>query len=100
MVRSINLLNQLFKFRKEIATIQLEPRFGVCYCLRHLFKSFYNANQAFCFNICLWVGLLTRLEIIAIILALKMDERCPFFFYHALKLRHGKAIKRHKLFNG
>jgi CDP-diacylglycerol--glycerol-3-phosphate 3-phosphatidyltransferase len=52
------------------------------------------------FEICFWLGLITRLEIIAIILALKNWANDVPSFYHSLKLRKGKEIKRHKLFNG
>ena len=52
------------------------------------------------FNICFWLGLLTRLEIIAIILILKKWTNDVPTFYHSIKLRQEKEIKRHKIFNG
>jgi CDP-diacylglycerol--glycerol-3-phosphate 3-phosphatidyltransferase len=52
------------------------------------------------FELCLWIGLATRLEILAIVFTLKKWTNDVPTIYHAVKLRQGKEIKRNKLFNG
>ena len=53
---ALTYLTSFLSSGKKLQRIQLEPRFGVCYCLRHLFKSFYNANQAFCLTFAFGLG--------------------------------------------
>jgi CDP-diacylglycerol--glycerol-3-phosphate 3-phosphatidyltransferase len=52
------------------------------------------------FNICLYLGIVTRLEIISIFLIIKNWTNDVPSVYHAVLIRKGKSIKRHKLFNG
>jgi hypothetical protein len=47
-----------------------------------------------------WMGVVTRMEIITIIITLKEWTNDVPTFYHSIKLRQGKQIKRHKMFNG
>lgn len=97
---ALTYLTSFFKFRKEIATHSIGAKIWSLLLFATLIQIILQCESGILFNICLWVGLLTRLEIIAIILALKKWTNDVPSFYHALKLRHGKAIKRHKLFNG
>jgi CDP-diacylglycerol--glycerol-3-phosphate 3-phosphatidyltransferase len=52
------------------------------------------------FQWCFYVGMISRLEIIAILFLLRRWTNDVPSVYHAVLLRKGKEIKRHKLFNG
>ena len=89
-----------FKFRKEIATHTLGAKAWTLLLFATLAQVILQCESVLLFDICFWIGMVTRLEIIAIILALKKWTSDVPGFYHALKLRKGKEIKRHKMFNG
>ena len=88
------------KFNKEIATHSIGAKIWTLLLFATLIQIILQCQSIILFNICFWVGILTRLEIIAIILALKKWTNDVPTFYHALKLRQNKEIKRHKMFNG
>lgn len=88
------------KFRKEIATHSIGAKIWTLTLFATLIQIILQCQSTILFNICFWVGLVTRLEIIAIILTLKKWTNDIPTFYHALKLRQNKEIKRHKMFNG
>jgi TM2 domain-containing membrane protein YozV len=52
------------------------------------------------FACCFWLGLLTRIEIMAILAVLRHWASDVPTLYHALRIRRGHAIKRNKWFNG
>ena len=88
------------KFRKEIATHSLGAKVWTLLLFGTLIQVILNCQSTILFNICFWVGLLTRLEIISIILTLKKWTNDVPTIFHSLKLRQGKEIKRHRMFNG
>lgn len=88
------------KFRKEIATHTIGAKIWTLLLCATLIEIIANCGSTILFEIFFWVGLLTRVEIIAIIIALKNWTNDVPSFFHAIKLRKNKAIKRHKLFNG
>ncbi|MEJ7694162.1 CDP-alcohol phosphatidyltransferase family protein [Daejeonella sp.] len=88
------------KFRKEIATHSIGAKFWTLLLFATLVQIILQCQSVILFSICFWVGLVTRLEIIAIISTLKKWTHDVPTFYHALKLRKGQEIERHKLFNG
>jgi phosphatidylglycerophosphate synthase len=88
------------KFKKEIATHSIGAKIWTLVLFATLIQVILQGESKVLFTVCFWLGILTRLEIIAIILALKKWTNDVPSFYHALKLRHGKNIKRNKLFNG
>lgn len=88
------------KFRKEIATHSFGAKLWTLVLCATLIEIVWHCQSAILFEICFWFGLVTRLEIIAIILTLKAWTNDVPTIYHARQLRLGKAIKRHKLFNG
>ncbi len=88
------------KFRKEIATHSIGAKIWTLLLFATLVQIIFQCQSIILFTICFWVGLLTRIEIIAIILTLKKWTNDVPTVYHALKLRQGKDIKRHKMFNG
>lgn len=88
------------KFRKEIATHSIGAKIWTLLLFATLVQIILQCQSVILFNICFWIGLLTRLEIIAIILTLKEWTNDVPSIYHSLQLRQGKEIKRHKIFNG
>ncbi|MFT3824014.1 MAG: CDP-alcohol phosphatidyltransferase family protein [Chitinophagaceae bacterium] len=96
----LTYLVSFIKFRKEIATHSIGAKIWTLILFATLVQIILQCQSVILFNICFWTGLLTRLEIIAIILVLKKWTNDVPSFYHSLKLRQNKPIKRHKLFNG
>jgi phosphatidylglycerophosphate synthase len=88
------------KFKKEIATHSIGAKIWTLLLFATLIQVMLQCSSNMLFNICFWVGMMTRLEIIAIILTLKQWANDVPTIYSALQLRRGKAIKRNKLFNG
>lgn len=96
----LTYLISFIKFRKEIATHTIGAKIWTLILFATLIQIILQCKSDILFNLCFWVGLLTRIEITAIILILKKWTNDVPTFYHALKLRQGKTIKRNKLFNG
>jgi CDP-diacylglycerol--glycerol-3-phosphate 3-phosphatidyltransferase len=88
------------KFKKEIATHTIGAKIWTLFLFTTLVQIILQCQSVALFNICFWIGLFTRLEIIAIVFILKKWTNDVPTIYHALKLRQGKAISRHKMFNG
>ena len=88
------------KFKKEIATHSIGAKTWTLFLFATLVQIIFQCQSVMLFNLCFWIGLVTRLEIMAIVLTLKIWTYDVPTFYHAIKLRKGKEIKRHKLFNG
>lgn len=93
-------LVSFIKFRKEIATHTIGAKIWTLLLFATLVEIMAHCESVVLFEICFWVGMLTRFEIIAILCALKKWTNDVPSFYHALQLRQGKKIKRNKLFNG
>jgi len=88
------------KFRKEVATHAISSKAWTLVLFATLIQIMTTCNSVVLFTICFYAGLLTRLEIIAILLVLRNWTNDVPSVYHAVLLRKGKPIKRHKLFNG
>lgn len=88
------------KFKREIATHSIGAKVWTLFLFATIVEIFFSCQSILIFNLCFYIGILTRIEIIAIILILKNWVTDVPTFYHAIKLRQGKEIKRHKLFNG
>ena len=99
-LEGLTYLISFLKFRKEIATHSIGAKVWTLLVFATLIQIILQCQSTILFNICFWVGILTRLEIIAIILTLKKWTNDVPTFYHSLQLRHNKEIKRHKMFNG
>jgi phosphatidylglycerophosphate synthase len=99
-VEALTYLVSFLKFRKEIATHSLGAKIWTLLLFATLIQIMVQCESTTLFNVCFWVGMITRFEIIAIILILKRWTNDVPTFYHAMKLRQGKEIKRHKMFNG
>jgi len=88
------------KFKKEIATHSIGAKIWTITIFASLVEIMVHCESVVLFEICFWIGLATRLEILAIVFTLKQWTNDVPTIYHAIKLRQGKEIKRNKLFNG
>jgi CDP-diacylglycerol--glycerol-3-phosphate 3-phosphatidyltransferase len=99
-IEAATYLVSFLKFRKEIATHSIGAKAWTLLLFATLIQIMVQCQSTVLFNVCFWVGIVTRAEIIAIIFTLKKWTNDVPSFYHALQLRQGKDIKRHKMFNG
>ena len=88
------------KFRKEIATHSISSKIWTLILFATLMQIMLTCNATGLFQICFYVGVITRLEIIGIILILRNWTNDVPSIYQAVLLRQGKPIKRNKIFNG
>ena len=88
------------KFKKEVATHSIGAKIWTLTLFAALIEIMIHCRSVVLFELCLWLGVATRLEIAAIIFTLKKWTNDVPTIYHAVKLRQGKEIKRNKLFNG
>jgi phosphatidylglycerophosphate synthase len=88
------------KFRKEVATHTIGAKLWTLLLFALMIELILTSDSGILFILTFWIGLITRLEIILITLALKEWTSDVPGFYQALKLRKGEEIKRNKLFNG
>lgn len=87
------------RFRKEVATHTISSKVWTLLITVVLLQLILT-NEASWFNLCFVIGVITRLEIIAILLSLRKWTNDVPSIYHAILLRKGKHIRRNKLFNG
>ena len=88
------------KFRKEVATHSIGAKVWTLLLFATLVQIMLQCQSVVLFPVCFWVGIITRLEIIAMMLILKKWTNDVPTFYHAILLRQDKEIKRNKMFNG
>lgn len=89
-----------FRFRKEIATHSILAKFWALTLCAVIVELNLTGNSGIIFQTCFYLGVISRLEIIAIVLTLKNWTNDVPSFYHAWQLRQGREIVRNKLFNG
>ena len=99
-VEGLTYLICLIKFRKEIATHTISSKIWTLILFSTLIQIITTSDSMLLFQICFYTGLITRFEIIAIILILRKWTNDVPSLYHAILLRQRKEIKRNKLFNG
>jgi phosphatidylglycerophosphate synthase len=87
------------KFRKEVATHAISSKAWALVLFATLLQVLLTGNSTYLFNVCFYLGLLTRLEIIGIILLLRRWAHDVPSVYHAYLLRQGRVIMRHPLVN-
>jgi phosphatidylglycerophosphate synthase len=88
------------KFKKEVATHAISSKLWTLVLLATLIQIITVNHSVILFNVCVYLGIITRIEIISIFLIIKNWENDVPTVYHAVLIRNGKPIKRHKLFNG
>lgn len=99
-LEAVTYLVSFLKFRKEIATHSLGAKIWTLFLFATLLQVILQCRSGLLFEFCFWIGLVTRLEIMSIILILKEWTNDIPTLYHALRLRQGKEITRNKMFNG
>jgi CDP-diacylglycerol--glycerol-3-phosphate 3-phosphatidyltransferase len=88
------------KFKKEVATDAISSKIWTLILFATLIHVMVNCKAPVLFQWCFYVGMISRLEIVAILLLLRTWTNDVPSVYHAILLRKGKEIKRHRLFNG
>ncbi len=88
------------KFKKEVATHAIASKIWTLILFATLIHIMVDCNAHVLFQWCFYVGMISRLEIVAILLILHKWTNDVPSVYHAILLRKGKEIKRHKLLNG
>ncbi len=88
------------KFRKEVATHALSSKIWTLILFSTLIQLILTNDSTVLFQCCFYTGIITRMEIIAILLILNEWTNDVPSVFHAIRLRQGKTIRRHKLFNG
>lgn len=97
---SSTYLVSYIRFKREIATHSIGAKIWTLILFATLVEVMAHCQSVVLFELCLWVGLVTRIEILAIVFTLKKWTNDVPTIYHAIQLRRGKEIKRNKLFNG
>jgi len=87
------------KFKKEIAIHAIASKIWTLILFATLIQVMLTCNSGILFHVCFYAGLLTRLEIIGILLLLRQWTNDVPSIYHAALLRQGRTIKKHKMFN-
>jgi phosphatidylglycerophosphate synthase len=99
-LEALTYVVSFWKFRKEVATHSFAAKAWVLVSLVALGQVSLSCRAGGLFQLCFYIGVLSRLEIIGILLVLKTWASDVPTVYHARRLRQGKAIRRHKLFHG
>lgn len=97
---SLTYIVCFLKFKREVATHSLASKFWTLILCATLLEILISCQSIWLFPLCFYIGILTRLEILAILILLKNWENDIPSVFHALKLRRGQKIERNKLFNG
>jgi CDP-diacylglycerol--glycerol-3-phosphate 3-phosphatidyltransferase len=96
----VTYLISFIKFKKEIATHSIGAKIWTLLLFSTLVQIIWTCNSILLFLVCFWMGIITRVEIMAIIFTLRKWTNDVPTIYHACQLRRNKDIKRNKLFNG
>lgn len=88
------------KFKKEIATHSIGAKIWTLVLFATLVQIMLHCDSGILFEVCFWLGIITRVEIILILLILRKWTNDVPTVYHSIRLRQGKEIRRNRLFNG
>lgn len=88
------------RFRKEVAIHAIASKIWTLILFATLVDIVLNSTSNSWFQLCFYAGLLTRLEVLSILLMIREWTNDVPSVYHAILLRNGKPIKRNKMFNG
>jgi len=88
------------RFRKEVATHAIASKIWTLTLFATLIELIWSGGSSWLFLTCYYMGMVTRLEIIMILLIIKQWTNDVPSVYHAVLLRNNKPIKRNKYFNG
>lgn len=99
-IEGLSYIICFLKFNKEVATHTIASKIWTLILFATLIQIMITSDSEILFQATFYVGIVTRLEIIAIIFLLRKWTNDVPSFYHAILLRQGKSIKRHKFLNG
>jgi CDP-diacylglycerol--glycerol-3-phosphate 3-phosphatidyltransferase len=99
-VEGLTYMVSFIRFKKEVATHAIFSKIWTLTIMATLIQIVVSCNSLILFNICFYLGILSRLEIIAILLVIREWTNDVPSVYHAILLRNGKQIKRNKFLNG
>jgi phosphatidylglycerophosphate synthase len=99
-LEALTYLVCFLKFKKEIATHSIGAKIWTLLLFATLVEIILTCHSSTLFYLFFIVGIITRLEIIAIILILKTWTNDVPSIFDAINIRKGKPIKRNKMFNG
>lgn len=99
-VEAFTYLLCFVRFRKEVATHAILSKVWTLTIFACIIQSIAAGTPNWTFELCFYTGLVTRLEIILILLTIRKWTNDVPSLYHAFLLRQGKEIKRSKWFNG
>jgi phosphatidylglycerophosphate synthase len=88
------------RFRKEVATHAILSKIWALSIFAVLIQSVATATTGWTFTLCIFIGIVSRLEILFILFIVRRWTNDVPSLYHAVLLRQGKPIKRSKWFNG
>ena len=88
------------RFRREVATHSLGAKLWTLLLFATLAQVLLSGDSRLLFFGCVGVGILSRVEILSILVVLPRWTNDVPSLYHAIRLRQGKAIRRNQLFNG
>ncbi len=88
------------KFHKEVATHSIGAKIWTLFLFALLVQVTLTGQSQILFWIVFWLGILTRTEIIAIILVLKQWQNDVPNLKQALRIRKGLPVQQNRLFNG
>ncbi len=88
------------KFRKEVATHAILSKIWTLSMFATIIQAIAMGSTGILFTISFYLGFITRLEILLILIVLKHWTNDVPSLYHAVQIRAGKNIKRSKWFNG
>ncbi|WP_038343963.1 CDP-alcohol phosphatidyltransferase family protein [Acinetobacter sp. A47] len=88
------------KFRKEVATHSLGAKIWTLFLFALLVQITLTGQSHVLFWIVFWLGMITRAEIIAIILVLRHWQNDVPSLKQALRIRKGLKVRHNRFFNG
>lgn len=88
------------RFRREVATHSIGAKIWTLTLVATLVEVMVHCQSNVLFQICLWTGVVTRIEILAILALIPAWTNDVPSVFGALRLRRGLPIRRHKMFNG
>lgn len=99
-MEGLTYLISYIRFKKEVATHAISSKIWTLTILATLVQIIATCDSSWLFMVCFYAGMITRLEIIAILFTLRNWENNIPSLYHAMLIRQGKPVKRNKMFNG
>lgn len=99
-IESLTYAVSYAKFGKEVATHAISSKIWTLIMFATLVQVMIIGNSNVLFEICFYTGILTRIEIVVILLLLRNWTNDVPSVFHAVRLRQVRVISRNKLFNG